>query len=212
MSPGLSLFTRAALLTLMTGVALFGLFFARRQNQKSGLGGRISKPKLLWLLFAVYFWFAVCPLLALDAALSRELRIILGAFGAGMWLRGLAELLMLYVTKNWRPPYGVAHDIFSMVIVVLGLLFFRDHWDVLQGPLETWTFALVLVLLLSLALETYYAAAFFRAVEGRTTGEDGVWFADEADPRYRRLNLITAIANAPLYAFLIIYLFVVIRM
>lgn len=212
MSGALALFTKSALLTGLVGIVLFGLFFARRQNEKRGLGGRISKPKLVWLLYAVYFWFVVCPLLALDPALTRPLRVILGAFAASMWLRGLAEMFMLYVTKSWRPPYGVGHDVFSMVLIVLGLLLFRAHWEVLRDPLQIWIFALVLVLLASLALETFYAAAFFRAVEGRTTGEDGLWFADDADPRFRRINLITAAANVPFCAFLLIVLFVLIRM
>jgi hypothetical protein len=95
---------------------------------------------------------------------------------------------------------------------VLGLLFYRNHWDALQGTLPTWTFAFMLVLLASLAVETYYAAAFFRAVEGRTTGEDGLWFADEKDPRFRRINLVTTLVNVPFFVFLFIFLFAVIRM
>jgi hypothetical protein len=91
----------------------------------------------------------------------------------------------------------------------LGLLYFRDDWSALRGALAQWTFALVMVLLSSLAVETYFAAAFFRAVEGRTTGDDGLWFADEKDPRFRRINLITTIVNVPMYLFLFFYLFAV---
>lgn len=211
MSPTLSLFTRAALLLAALVVVALGLAFLHRQNRRGGLGGRISRPKILWLLYAVYFWFVVCPVLALDPAVPPPMRLILGAFAAGMWLRGVAEMVMLYVTKNWRPPYGVAHDVFSMVVVVIGLLHYRDQWGKLQGTLPLWTFTLILVLLASLAIETYYAAAFFRAVEGRTTGEDGIWFADEDDARFRRINRITTAFNVPLYAFLLAYLFFVSR-
>lgn len=211
MSPSLSLFTRSALLLAALVVVALGLVFLERQNQKGGLGGRISRPKLLWLLYAVYLWFVVCPLLALDSAVPAPMRLILGVFAVVMWLRGVAELVMLYVTKNWRPPYGVGHDVFSMVVVVIGLLHYRDEWGSLQGTLPLWTFALLLVLLASLAIETYYAAAFFRAVEGRTTGDDGVWFADEDDARFRRINRITTAFNVPLYAFLLLYLFAVSR-
>lgn len=211
MNASLSIPTRAALLVAALVVVALGLIFLNRQNRKGGLGGRISRPKLMWLLYAVYFWFVVCPVLALDSAVPRPMRLILGVFAAGMWLRGLAEMVMLYVTKNWRPPYGVAHDVFSMVVVGLGLVFYRDEWDALRGTLPLWTFALLVVLLASLAIETYYAAAFFRAVEGRTTGDDGLWFADEDDARFRRINRVTTVFNVPLYGFLLVYLFVVSR-
>ena len=212
MNAALSQFTKLSLLAGAVLVLLFGLGFLRQQNSKAGLGGRISKPKLLWLLYAVYFWFLVCPLLAFEAAVPRPIRFILGGFAAVMWLRGMAEMFMLYVSKNWRPPYGVAHDVFSMVLIVLGLLVYRDHWEALGPGVPQWSFVLLLVLLGSLAVETYYAAAFFRAVEGRTTGDDGLWFADEKDPRFRRINLITTVVNVPFYAFLLISLFALIRM
>ncbi len=212
MNSGLTLFTKASLVGAALLVVLAGLAFLHRQNKKAALGGRISRPKLLWLLYAIYVWFLVCPLLAFDPGVPKHIRRILAVFAAAMWIRGLLEMVMLYVTKNWRPPYGVAHDVFSMVILVLGLLFYRNHWDALQGTLPTWTFAFMLVLLASLAVETYYAAAFFRAVEGRTTGEDGLWFADEKDPRFRRINLVTTLVNVPFFVFLFIFLFAVIRM
>jgi hypothetical protein len=50
-------------------------------------------------------------------------------------------------------------------------------------------------------LEIYYALAFHQAVEGRTTGDDGVWFATAHEARFRRINRVTALANVPLCAF-----------
>ena len=68
---------------------------------------------------------------------------------------------------------------------------------------EAWGRSLVVVLLVSMALETGYAMAFHRAVEGRTTGDDGVWFATADEPRFRRVNRVTAWANVALYAYLL---------
>jgi hypothetical protein len=48
-------------------------------------------------------------------------------------------------------------------------------------------------------VEVLYATLFFQAVEGATTGEDGIWFADEEQARFRRINRITLACNVPLY-------------
>ena len=41
---------------------------------------------------------------------------------------------------------------------------------------------------------------------GLTTGEDGIWFADEAQARFRRINRITFACNVPLYTALTLLL------
>ena len=61
-------------------------------------------------------------------------------------------------------------------------------------------------MLFSVGLETWYAVEFFHQVEGKTTGDDGVWFADAEDPRYRRVNRVTSVCNVPLYAALVMLL------
>jgi hypothetical protein len=62
------------------------------------------------------------------------------------------------------------------------------------------------MLLFSLAVEVLYAGLFFRAVQGKTTGEDGVWFASAEEARFRRINRITAALNAPQVAFQVLLL------
>ena len=66
--------------------------------------------------------------------------------------------------------------------------------------LDAWAVALLGLVLVSLFIEVMYAALFFHAVEGRTVGEDGIWFADEEQARFRRINRITLACNIPLYA------------
>jgi len=199
----LSPHTRALLAVLALACAGAALFFRRAQNAKGALGGRISGPKVAWLFYAVFLWFLVCPLVALDTAVPVEARAVLGAFAAFMWLRGAAELFMLYVTKNWRPPYGVAHDVACIALVLGGLVWGRARW---LGPLDTvdvWALALMGLVLVSLFVEVAYAALFFHAVEGRTTGDEGIWFADQEQARFRRINRLTLALNVPLYAGLV---------
>jgi vacuolar-type H+-ATPase subunit I/STV1 len=136
---------------------------------------------------------------ALDAAVPLAARQVLGLLGASMWLRGLAELYMLYVSKNWRPPYGIGHDVLCLGLVLGTLAWHQEHW---AGPLtgeDAWALALVGLVLASLVIEIVYAALFFHAVEGATVGEQGIWFADEEQARFRRINRLTFLCNLPMY-------------
>lgn len=195
----LSPHTRVLLTVLALACAGAALFFRRAQNAKGARGGRISGPKVAWLFYAVFLWFIVCPLVALDSAVPVEARGVLGAFAAFMWLRGVAELFLLYVTKSWRPPYGVAHDVACIALVLGGLAWGRARWLGTLDTADTWALALVALVLVSLFVEVAYAALFFHAVEGRTTGDEGIWFADEEQARFRRINRLTLALNVPLY-------------
>ncbi|RYZ37580.1 MAG: hypothetical protein EOO71_27435 [Myxococcaceae bacterium] len=202
----LSVPTRVLLVVFLLAVAGAAAFFRHRQNAQGGRGGRISGPKLAWLLYAVFLWFLVCPLVALDASVLFEARIVLGAFALSMWLRGAAELYMLYVSRNWRPPYGVGHDLGCIALVGAGLVYTGEKWAGALDGRDVWALALVGLVLVSLGVEVAYAALFHRAVEGRTTGEDGVWFADAEQERFRRINRLTLILNVPLYVVLAVLL------
>ncbi len=180
------------------------LLFGRRQNAEGKMGGRMSWPKQLWLGWAVYVWFVLCPAVAALSTAPLEARRVLGAFAAWMWLRGAVELYMLYVSKNWRPPMGFAHNL-SAIALVLGMsAAHREAWW--GASVGRWSWALVLMVLFSLVLETGFAVAFHRAVDGRTTGDDAVWFADAKDPKFARINRVTAIFLVPLYGFLLGFL------
>lgn len=195
--------TRVALVLALAGLSLLALRFYRRQNAGLAMkvkGGGISPPKMAWLFFTVYLWFLLCPLAALDPGLSTGTRWVIGAFSVCMWLRGLAELHMLYVTHSWRPPYGVAHDLLCIALVTGGLLWVPDAWPGFTDARASWGSALLSLLLFSLLVETVYATLFFRAVKGRTMGEDGVWFADGNEARFRRINRLTFALNIPQYA------------
>ncbi|MBN9681154.1 MULTISPECIES: hypothetical protein [unclassified Corallococcus] len=202
----LTLTTRVFLGVALLACACAAVGFRRRQNAQGGRGGRISGPKLAWLLYAVFLWFVVCPLVALDASVPVEARIVLGAFAVSMWLRGAAELYMLYVSRNWRPPYGVGHDLGCIALVGAGLVYTGEKWAGVLDGRDVWALALVGLVLVSLGVEVAYAALFHQAVEGRTTGEDGVWFADAEQERFRRINRLTLLLNVPLYGALAVWL------
>ncbi|QRK10385.1 hypothetical protein JQX13_09990 [Archangium violaceum] len=196
----LSPLSRVLVLALLGLSVLLGVLFWRKQNVRRARGGRISPPKLAWLLYAVFLWFLLCPLVALDSAVSPYPRGVLGSFAAFMWVRGVAELYMLYVSHNWRPPYGIAHDVLCILLVLGGLSGYALHHDGPLSRMDVWALSLIALVLVSLVIEVMYATLFFQAVEGHTVGEDGIWFADEEQARFRRINRITFACNIPLYA------------
>lgn len=194
--------TRVALLVALAGLIALALRFYRRQK-RGALGGGISAPKMAWLGLAVYLWFLACPLVALDDHVTPQLRWVLGAFALSMWIRGIAELYMLYVSKNWRPPYGVAHDVLCLAIVAGGLLLFPGARPFGTSFEAVWQTGFVALIFFSLCVETVYALLFFDAVKGKTTGEEGVWFAAEDEARFRRINRLTFALNVPQYGVLL---------
>ncbi|MDP1824158.1 MAG: hypothetical protein Q8L48_12975 [Archangium sp.] len=199
----LTLVSRLGLFASLGGCVLAALWFRGKQNRAHAMGGKISNPKLLWLFFAIWFWLFECAVLAFEPSLPLGYRIILGVHALSMWLRGAVEMVMLYVTRNWRPPIGITHDVLC-ILTVLGLglalpLPLDSAWG-LFAP------ALVFMLLFSLFVEVLYAALFFQAVEGKTVGDKGIWFASEDEARFRRINRITTGFNVPQVLFQVVLL------
>ena len=200
--------SRIAILITFLLVGLVGFTFYLRQNRSEIMGGGISKPKAIWLTYAVYVWFFMTPILALAPNIALPYRVILGAFAVSMWARGIAELLMLYVWKNWRPPYGITHNIFSLGLLVGGCFYFSPQLVTLTGSLSQWVLGFIGFLIAAMLCETYYAMNFHETVKGQTTGDDGVWFASAEDEKFKRINRITALCNTPIVGFILAFIFV----
>jgi hypothetical protein len=205
-SPALGLATKVALVATFLVMATFAVTYHRRQNRPGRLGGAISRAKAVWLSYAVYLWFFLCPLLALDPAVARPARLLLGAFAAFMWLRGVAELLLLYVFKRWQPPMGVGHDLACLLLLGGGAWWLGPELSVVARPLDGWVLGLLALVVVSLLCEVGFAWRFHVAVAGATHGDDGVWFASEDDPRFRAINLWTATLEAPQLVLLVVFL------
>lgn len=117
--------TRATLHRLWGGLLILLLAaagFYSLQNTGVLPGGDVAGAKVLWLLFALYYWFIVPLVLALDARVSVTLRRAWRIFFINMALRAVIELWMMYVSLNWHPYYGIAHDVFSIVLITVLLL------------------------------------------------------------------------------------------
>lgn len=107
----------AALLLLLAAAG-----FAVVQNSGRIPGGGIAPPKVLWLAFAIYYWFLLPLVFALDTRIASGLRRAFRLFLVNMGVRAVVELWMMYVSLNWHPYYGIAHDVFSIVLITVLLL------------------------------------------------------------------------------------------
>lgn len=181
---------------MLTLATLFAgsLVFYYRQNVSGQIGGPISVPKLLWLVYALVAWFVV-PLFCWRARLlAPVLRRIYAFHFVCFALRGIAELWMLYVTVSWIPPYGIAHDLFDMALITA--LLWRSR-AALAKNLRPWDAAarrFLTSIRLSLVCEIVFASLFHEARKGQMD----LYFAS-SDPFFARINALTAVVVVVVY-------------
>lgn len=101
-------------------VAAAAVAFYLAQNTLRPVGGEIAPAKLLWLAGAILMWGVLPWLLLADARLGMLLRRAFAVLAGLMLARAAVEGWMLYVTLNWSPWYGIAHDVACMA-TLLGL-------------------------------------------------------------------------------------------
>ncbi len=89
------------------------------QNSGYAPGGAIALSKLVWLAYALLFWYVLPTLFFFDGRVNPGLRRVYLVFLANMLLRAVAELWMIYVSLNWHPYYGISHDVFSILLIQL---------------------------------------------------------------------------------------------
>ena len=193
--------SEAGLIISASIISLCGLFFYRNQNHSCAIGGKISKPKLMWLCLTIYIYFPLITILAFEKNVLTEFRIIFASLAVLMWLRAVGELYLLYGIKKWSPKIGIGHNIVCLMTIIGELIFKAPFFS---G--KYWNFYLVLGLIsLCLVLDSFYAYQFRKIVHGKTKGADGLWFADEEQERFRRLNAITQNWNWIVMTILILF-------
>ena len=197
--------SRILVLAAVVATAVLGVYVHHHQSA-GAIGGRISLPKLAWLLYTVFVWGLLCPILAFEPGVGRPFRRLAGLFAALMVARFVAEIPMLYTWKNWRPPYGMVHDLVCVAALAWGLAASRAGWWPMRSRSDRWMLAFTLVLVLGALVECLYAGLFYRAVHGATTGSEGLWFAAPGDPRFTWINRITLVFDVFFYVFLLAFL------
>lgn len=182
-------------LLVVIAITLVSLFFYYFQNKGKKIGGKIALCKVLWLDYTLIAWFFL-PIVFYFQGMSGDYYDVFYTISISMWIRGIIELYMLYVSKNWTPPIGIAHDIFTFIIAT--------YTFYLTLPTTYDSIIISSSLLLSLVLETYYAYAFYKIVKEKTKGDDAIWFASKDNPKFKKILTITTFGNIIVYSALIL--------
>lgn len=120
MSKSLSEFQLRTAFRLILGTLLVtAAVFYWLQNRDYLPGGHISLIKLAWLSCAILFWYLLPSLLLLDDRMPAAARRVCIVLLVGMILRGVIELLMMYVSGNWHPWMGIGHDLFMLALLTV---------------------------------------------------------------------------------------------
>lgn len=135
----------------LTGMAAFVFYVL--QNGGSLEGGNIALPKLLWLAYAILFWFFLPALIVLDVRTPPVWRRIYAIFLVNMLLRAVIELFMMYVTSSWNPYYGIGHDLFT--ILLLSIVVATNGTQLRSGLLLINVFAIVAMFAIEIGFVLY---------------------------------------------------------
>lgn len=187
--------TRTLLLILTVSLLVVsGWYFMGVQNSGQLPGGQIALVKLLWLGLVIFIWYIMPKLLLLkgaDSLISKKLLVI---HLCNVWVRALVELYMVYYGQNWLPIYGISHDIFSTLIL---LLLLRLHWHQMTAQIKTY----LVVLTSTFILETIFAIYMHNQV----VSESGpVYFVPMA-AAYQPILWLTWVAVTALLLYLILF-------
>jgi hypothetical protein len=178
-------------------IFVFAFFYKKKQDQNQ-MGGKIAYSKSLWLFYCIFTWFVI-PLALLTNGIETKFHLLLLCFGLSFWIRGLFEMIMLYITKSWKPIYGISHNIFTFILVFALSVYFREE-------LFFWEIHFVIFTMLALSFETYYAFFFKKYIGEKTKGDQAIWFANAEDPLFKTNLKITLIGNFILFPNVLLFL------
>jgi hypothetical protein len=130
------------LLCVLGTLFLFAVSFYSLQNAGVFAGGNIALPKLIWLTYAILYWYALPLLFITDKRTPSTFRQAYSLFSANMFTRAGVELYMMYGTHNWHPYYGLGHDIFTICLLTSLYLWVRHS----NADFKTMIFYLVVMI------------------------------------------------------------------
>jgi hypothetical protein len=113
--------------TILGSLLVAAAVFYWLQNNDYLPGGHISLVKLAWLGYAILFWYLLPGLLLMDARMPAGARRVCIALLAGMLLRGVVELVMMYASGNWHPWMGISHNLLMLMLLSATLVPLVNH-------------------------------------------------------------------------------------
>jgi hypothetical protein len=162
-------------------LAVASWYFYQAQNTADRIGGAMAPQKLFWLGYAILLWVVLPLAIALDRRVAKSLRNAFAALFLLMLVRGLIELWMLYVTLNWSPWYGIAHDLLCMAVLIsfTMVVYRRERWR--DSP-DALIMMHLLVTTAAFVPEIYFA--HYMTINFNTTGTDAIYFVPDEE-RFR---------------------------
>jgi len=189
---------RRTVFAAISALALAAAVFYQAQNMLRPVGGNISVVKLLWLGGAILLWGVLPLLLLADPRLEPVLRRAFAVLAALMLSRAVVEGWMLYVTLNWSPWYGIAHDALCAAV----LLAFAARAPP-RNALESAVRMHLWVTAAFFAPEMYFA--WYMQAHFVTKGEAAVYFVPD-EPAHAQVLRATAVAVVCLAIYLPVFL------
>jgi hypothetical protein len=185
-------------------LALAATAFYQFQNAAKPIGGDISLVKLVWLAYAIFVWLVLPLLFAFDARCEEHLRQGFAALALLMLVRGVVEGWMLYISLNWSPWYGIAHD-----VACAAVLLFAWAQAAPRNALEKLVRTHTLVTAAFFLPEIFFA--WYMLTHFTTQGASAVYFVPD-DPRYALVLRVTLVTVVCLSVYLPSFLYRWIRM
>lgn len=193
-------------------IAIQAAFYRKKQNgMNPWTGGPISWPKAFWLAYTIFSWFFLPIIFLIHPQLDNVVRYLVIFHLLSWWIRGILELFMIYKWFNWSPRYGISHDFFHWLGILIIFILNLQHYSVIDT--HSFNF-LVLVffgyILFSTLAEIYFAFSFLQL---RTEQEkrENIYFASD-DPKWIRINRITLSIVLISYAHLLYQSYLAIRL
>lgn len=170
------------------------------QNRWQPVGGAMAFQKALWLANAIVLWMVLPVFIARDERIDAKVRRAFKALLILMMLRAVIELWMLYVSLNWSPWYGIAHDLLCIAVLV-GLLV---RFAAATNPLWRIHAAATATAFIPEIYFAWYMQKYFN-----TGGDAAVYFVPDEPAHALALNITSAAVvcfTAYIFAFLIRWL------
>ncbi len=184
---------RSAFHAVVGGFVMLAAGFYVLQNSGALPGGDISIVKLAWLWCTILFWFLLPGLLLLDRRMPPPARRACIVLLAGMLVRGVVELFMMYVTHNWHPWLGIGHNLLMIVLMTLWLAPLRVADQPYAGYLVVATAIFI--------PETGFAWYMLNYA----TDPDAVVYFVGDDAGHTGVLIVTAVCVAALVAYLVLF-------
>lgn len=171
-------------------IGILSVLFYRKQNSKQAwTGGSISWPKAIWLFYTVLTWFIYPLLFVFHPDVSSFYVGPLVIHLISWWIRGPLELIMIYKWLNWKPLYGISHDLFHLLLMIVAVGYFQS-FDLRATGMDAIAQLLLASIFLSTLAETYFAFRF-RSLRSQEETDSHVYFAS-TDGKWKRVNQLTA--------------------